>query len=378
MKTQIKQYIKMFCQNMVLPLWYKLARNKKVIPGLVVFADAHHTSRPRNMDVLYDRLSENRSYKIIESYLDYGNASFLEVTRHMLGFMKLYARAEYVILCDNFLPAASCRKRKETKVIQLWHGCGAFKKFGYATEDDIPKSYHGNVFSNTDLIPVTAEKCRKPLADAMLLPVSSALPLGSSRTDLYFDVEWRAQCRLDFYRKYPQARDKKILLWAPTFRGKVGDPILLNLDLKKLSAALGDEWFVLCKVHPHMEKKYAKVNCPIPTEDLFPVVDVLVADYSSLIVDYLFFDKPLLLYVPDLAQFGGIRGFFFPYDELPGVRVQKEEELSAAVLDIWKKRHLCTRNSDPDRARYWEWYMSACDGHSTDRIIEWMQRNKIR
>ncbi|MDD7220221.1 MAG: CDP-glycerol glycerophosphotransferase family protein, partial [Clostridia bacterium] len=123
-KLTLKQYVKMFAQNCLLPLWYDMHKRKPVIPELIIFADAHHDSRPENMQLLYEGLAQSREkdgkIQIVEMYLNYQKASPVKVLRHMLHFMKLYAQASCVVLCDNFLPSASCRKRKETKVIQLW------------------------------------------------------------------------------------------------------------------------------------------------------------------------------------------------------------------------------------------------------------------
>ncbi len=45
------------------------------------------------------------------------------------------ATAEYVFLSEANNAFACFEKRPETKVIQLWHGCGAFKRFGLSTAD---------------------------------------------------------------------------------------------------------------------------------------------------------------------------------------------------------------------------------------------------
>ena len=62
--------------------------------------------------------------------------------------MKRYAVAEYVFICDNFLPVSACEKRPETKVVQLSHSGGLLKKSGYdlreLVDEDIrknPKDY---------------------------------------------------------------------------------------------------------------------------------------------------------------------------------------------------------------------------------------------
>lgn len=386
-KIFLKQYIKMFAQNCVLPVWYQICRYKRVIPGLIIFADAHHDQRPENVKFLYRRLSEYAEEKtgkmqIKELYLNYQTASPAKVTRHMLEFMKLYARAECVIVCDNFLPAASCRKRKETRVVQLWHACGALKKFGYDTTDDIPKQYHGNVFRNIDLVTVSSPKCVSPFASAMRLNPECVKPLGVSRTDVFFQEGWKENCRREFYRFYPEANGKKIVLWAPTFRGNPGSPRTIELDLNKLQEQLGEEWLVLSRVHPHMHEHYLQSDCKIPTERLFPVVDVMIADYSSLIFEYLLFDKPLVLYVPDLTEYQERRGFYLEFSEIPGVQVKNESMLPSVIeqeyLAYCQQKKYNKVQSDENQMRqkkreqFIQTYMQNCDGHATDRILEYI------
>lgn len=369
-KIFLKQYIKMFVQNCMLPVCYNWFRRGKTEKNLVVFADAHHASRPENMQRLYEYLQERTELNIQELYLDYQSASFGQVFHHMLQFMKLYARAESVVICDNFLPAASCRKREETRVIQLWHACGAFKKFGYDTEDDIPKNYRGNVFQNTDLVTVSAECCVKPFASAMRLPEDHVRPYGVCRTDVYFDETWRADCRREFYDAYPEAVGKKIVLWAPTFRGNPGDPESIGLNVKALQKRLGEEWLVLTRVHPHMMKKYGKDNCRIQTERLFPVVDVLIADYSSLIFEYLLFHKPMVLYTPDFQEYTKDRGFYLDFKEIPGCQVTEEAILPEAVVQAF-----ASGSSDKETA-FLQRYMSGCDGHAAERVANYILRQE--
>ncbi len=369
---QLKQVIKQAVQNVVLPVCYAANRRKATDPTLVVFADAHHNERPAAMELLYQRLKKSGKYRIMEHYLDYGSAGAAAIAKHSTRFMKLYAEAGFVVICDNFLPAASCRKKPATKVIQLWHACGCYKKFGYDAEDDIPDNYHGaNVYRNTDLVTVSGKAAQAPFASAMRLPQSCIKPLGVSRTDLFFDEKWVENCRADFYRQYPEAGGKKIVLWAPTFRGNAGRPELIRLDLWKLQAALGEDYLVLAKLHPHMyasaglSEKQLSFLCPIPTEQLYPVADILIADYSSLIYEYLLFRKPVVLYVPDLEEYRSRRGFYMDIEEIPGAVVQKEEDLPSAI------RSGMVRDEALDS--FLSRYMGSCDGASTQRIGQWME-----
>lgn len=382
-RFQVKQLIKQAVQSIVLPVCYGLFRFRKADPDLVVFADAHHDSRPAAMELLYQRLKKDGSFKICEHYQDYGSCGAAAVARHSIHFMKLYARAGFVVICDNFLPAASCRKRKETKVIQLWHACGCYKKFGYDASDDIPRHYHGaNVYRNADLVTVSGDACVKPFASAMRLAESCVQPLGVSRTDLYHSKKWTERCRKQFFEKYPEAAGKKIVLWAPTFRGNAGNPENISVDLTRLQESLGGDYQVLARPHPHMLRgmRESGVNanmsaleefiCPIPTEELYPVTDVLVADYSSLVYEYMLFGKPVVLYCPDLASYRSGRGFYMDITEIPGeIVTEADEKLLAEAV-----RHAYVQ--EPEHAQFLDCYMGACDGQATKRIVQWIQDHR--
>lgn len=217
----LKQIIKMLFQQLILPAVYNVHAMKPVIPGTVILADAHHSEIPFSMLAIREELLTHPELQITEMYWNNNSDSPLKVFQNMTSFMKKYASAETVIICDNFLPAASCKKRSETQVIQLWHACGAFKKFGYDTDADIPSYYIGNVMANCNIATVSSEICVKPFASAMKLPEDRILPVGVSRTDMYFNNSFNQHCREQFFRQHPEAQDKKIVLWAPTFRGNL-------------------------------------------------------------------------------------------------------------------------------------------------------------
>ena len=382
-KVQIRQYIKMAAQNLALPAVYAACALRPVKKGLILFADAHHSGRPDNMKELYEalerRAGETSGLEIRELYLDFSKASFMAILRHMVQFMKQYARAEAVILCDNCLPAASCRKRSGTMVVQLWHACGALKKFGYDTAEDIPSNYKGNVFRNIDLVTVSAPFCEAAFASAMRLDRSCVQSTGVCRTDRYFRAGWKEQARKSFLKRFPQAQGKKVAVWAPTFRGNPADPYLVTLDTDRLRRELGEDWFVLEHLHPHMAAKgkgrgfagsktadtAAQAGSMLPMEVLYAAADVMIADYSSLIYEYLLFEKPLVLYIPDYEDYVRKRGFYMDYNEIPGQRVMQEEDLAQAVLGA----QTAFPAQKEKLAHFLETYMCACDGHSTQRVL---------
>ena len=378
----LRQVLKMISQNVLLPAVYLLYSPGKVKPGSVLFADAHHNTRPENMDELYRAMEESGNYTITELYLDYQRSSFGKVLSAMLKFMRLYARTQTVILCDNFLPAASCRCKKETLVVQLWHACGAFKKFGYDTEDDIPPSYHGHVFRNTGLVTVSSPACEESFASAMRLPRRAVRSTGICRTDRLFRPQWRREQRRAFFEQYPEARGRKIVVLAPTFRGTARDPLSGAPDPQKLSRELGDEYFILLCPHPHM-KQIPENEKPflsrLTADRLFPAADVLVTDYSSLLFEYLLMDRPLILYVPDLEEYRKTRGFYLDIRDIPAHMIRKEEELPDRIRNVCGSGMTAEETAafEEKRNRFLEKYMSSCDGHSTERVLKLIDRHRL-
>ena len=202
----IKQHIKSYVQNRMLPRVYKKAAlSTKVDKNKVIFAEMHSNTLPSSMMAVYDALKA--SGKDITLYVrDVKDMSWPETFRFMKAFMKDYAAAGYVYICSYFLPVSSCKKREETKVIQLWHSGGLLKKMGYDTLDDIPKSYKGNVTANYDLVTVSAPVCVNYWKKALRLPAGITKPLGLPRTDIYFDKKWTDKCRARFEKIYPEAK----------------------------------------------------------------------------------------------------------------------------------------------------------------------------
>lgn len=372
---RVKQIIKMIFQQVILPVIYNIYAVKPVIPNTVILADAHHDEIPFSMLAIKDELMQHPELQITELYWNNSSCSVLGIFRNMACFMKKYATAETVIICDNFLPAASCRKRKGTSVIQLWHACGAFKKFGYDTSADIPSYYKGNVLANCDLVTVSSQICVKPFSSAMRLPEKAVRPVGVSRTDLYFNDTFNQACRNHFFSQYPNAQGKKIVLWVPTFRGNPGIASVKGLDdILHARDQLKDTHYFIIKLHPHTQAHIEGTNCSISSEELLPVADVVITDYSSILFDAMIYKHPLVLFVPDLDEYLDNRGFYLDYNTLPGLRAQNLEQL----LQILTNEDLLHSSVNKVYTDFYDKYMASCDGHSTKRIINYIKKTDNR
>lgn len=375
MKFRLKEYYKMFLQYIVFPLVYLKNRLNKVEDRLVIFADAHHDTCPMHMMSIREKL-KSEHYNIKEFYIDSSKHTRKEVTGSMLDFMREYPKASFVIICDYYLPVSSCRKKKETKVIQLWHGCGAFKRFGHDAKDDIPGFYIGSPIKNYDLVTTSGDACLTFFRSAMQIPDfenNIVRPMGAAYTDKFFDDDFIQSCKDKFRFAYPNARGKKVVLWAPTFRGsagKTGDKknahLFDNMRLE-INACVREipDAFLIESLHPHMLNGGSSI---MTTEELMVCSDMIITDYSSVFFEYLLLDKPILFYVPDFDKYKEKRGFYLNFNKLPGRIVKDKKNLKYNI-----KEALFDDDMSEQREKFKIKYMNGCDGKVTKRIMDYIE-----
>ena len=171
--------------------------------------------------------------------------------------------------------------------------------------------------------------------------------LGSSRTDIFYDKDFISGSYDVLYELFPAAKGKKVILYAPTFRGRVAKAKSPDvLDLNMLYEALGDEYVVIMKHHPLVRKRpeipeeltgsfAVDFTDDMSIEALLCVSDICISDYSSLIFEYSLFERPMIFLAHDLENFFDWRGFYYDYDELtPGPIVSTNEEIIDYVKNI--------------------------------------------
>lgn len=362
MKFVVKQFAKMAMEHLLFPLVYFFYCFQKPQKGLILFADAHHDQRPFSMRRMYHTIKglKNEKLEVKEYYMDFSQASKAKSLKFSIKFMRDFAKAEYVFICDNFLPVSSCKKREFTKVVQLWHSAGLLKKAGYDCDDSIPKFYKGEVFKNYDLLTVSAEPVVHVLKNSMHQPDNVVKAIGISRFDYYFSPKYNSVCREQFYAEYPEAKNKKIILWTPTFRGNAANPYIVGQgDINLLSQ--NPDYFVIKKLHPHLK---AEDEIKFPPEQLFAVADLLITDYSSTLFDYLAYNKPFVLFAPDLEEFKKTRGFYVHYEDFPTTIVTDGKNLLQAV-----EHELAYRDKQTLKECY-NYHCQMCDGKATERILK--------
>lgn len=386
MLSQAKEALKGAIKDVVLwgvlPWAYRRHARRPVDAGSVLFLERKLAELPDSFKELHGRLSADPARRVGFLSLGYGRAGVVEYYLNCLRAVKAVARAEVVFL-DDASDVISCLPlRPETKVVQLWHACGAFKKWGMSTADLLfggsraDKKRHP-FYENLSLVTVSSPEVVWAYAEAMDLEGREDIikPLGVSRTDVFFQDGFVASARSAVEEAVPACAGKKVLLYAPTFRGKANEAVGPDaLDVAALKRALGGEWVLLVKHHPFVAKRpevpegcrdFAfDVSAALPIDKLLCRADACVSDYSSLVFEYSLLGRPMAFFAYDKDDYDDWRGFYYDYDELtPGPVFSRNEDLVDYLAHVDER-------FDADRVRLFrDRFMSACDGRATERII---------
>ena len=273
-----------------------------------------------------------------------------------LSNIRDFASSKYVFLVDNFFPLAFMNV-EGMKWVQLWHGTGLFKKFGYDLLNDGDKKIMEMFAPKIDLVSVSSENVVDTYARNFYVDKSKVKPFGVPRNDFYDEKhlsdDYLSDLRESFEKDYPQLKGKKLVLYAPTFREDPKNNAVFDyFDIEKFLDELGDEYALAIRLHPNY-KRFCDEEHNIDLEDLtnrYDIInftglkdgqkllllsDILIADYSSIMVDYTILQKPIVLFAYDLDDYiNEERGFYFDYKEnVPGKIVYNMDELIASIND---------------------------------------------
>ena len=283
---------------------YKIKKNR------ITFISLDSNELNMDFELLYNALDKQK-YDVKLCLIRYEKnlkGQFLYFLNCLKQMYFVYTSALIILNNNNYV--VSNYKRKGVKVLQIWHACGAIKKFGNA----IDRQY---AISNYDYVLATSSYWKKPYSEAFGVDEKEVYPLGMSRNDELFDEQLCVQYKQQLLNKYPQLIGKKIILYAPTFRGNIYKGFKsVEFDAVKLLDNLDDDYVLIYKFHPLLgdvklanDSRIINMNSE-NTHQLFCLCDYMISDYSSILFDYLILQKPYLFYVPDLQNYESDIGCF--------------------------------------------------------------------
>src|SRR5699024_3626586 len=219
-----------------------------------------------------------------------------------------------IVFVDNYFGfLAATDFKKEVKVVQLWHAAGAIKKFGLQDPSIKQRSKRANerfkaVYSRFDHVVVGSYKMTHIFKESFGLDESHFLPTGIPRTDFFFQVDKIEEKKQHLLKKYPVVEDKKVILYAPTFREDQLQAPEIVLNFEKMFEHLRKDYVILLKLHPaiadhtkvHIPSFVLNVSSYPNINHLLTITDILITDYSSIPVEFSLFGKPMIFYPYDL------------------------------------------------------------------------------
>lgn len=284
-----------------------------------------------------------------------------------------------IILMDNvFLPLAYIRVKRNVKVIQLWHGTGTIKKFGQDANTGRLKVLERRANRNITHLIVNNKKTASLYAKIFGVEIDKVYPVGLPKTD---DILNR-MCRVNknginvdkeiIYNKYNLSMNKKLILYAPTFRDSNLSSEKTLYHVNELAKSIPKDYILGLRLHPFVARMAQKISienvCDLSGErslaTLIIASDLLITDYSSIVFEYCITEKPMIFFAYDLEDFlDNGRGFYKDYSSyVPGIVVKTSKE----IIDIIDQEKF-----DIDLIRCFNANnFPLLDGKSTTRVVD--------
>lgn len=280
----------------------------------------------------------------------YGKQYFIE-TESIQGIRQ--ALSAGVWFTSAGLPAYGTGLHKKRLIINLWHGV-PLKKIALL-DPNLKKAariYFKKIFSeNYTCILTTSHELIPLMARSFAVSEDKIKVWGQPRNDGLFQ---KNDCREILGQLFPDLPEyTKTVLYAPTFRdyGQVQLFPFKDFDQKQLEAFLEEKNMLLfIRTHvaeqgsaaPYLGKRIRFLGNE-QAEDvtgILNIFDCLITDYSSIYIDYLLTDKPMIFLPYDRQQYLDGRGMNFDYDDVtPGPKPETFNDFLDALSpkeDFWK------------------------------------------
>ena len=361
----------------------KYVAKNKVKPNQILFLSEREPEEGGNLMLVKKWFEENEPEVEIATFINTKTVDQLK--KRELRECALKCATSAVIILEDFYPQLhSIQKRNETKIIQLWHACGAFKTFGLTRmgkKGGAPQNSMNH--RNYDLVPVSSDTVRDIYAEAFGISPSKVQALGVPRTDRLFDWEYEEEKRRELYEKYPAFKDNRVILFAPTFRGDGNKDAHYPpeaFDVNRFMERQPEDMVLILKNHP-----FVRDCCEIPEEyqdrvldlsreeninDLLFITSVLITDYSSVIFEAVLLNIPILFYTFDLQEYLEKRDLYFEFAAFaPGKIISDMEALIKAAAGLLDDP---TEETSPamTKTQFQRLFLDALDGHSTQRTMQ--------
>lgn len=380
LKARLKKRLIYFLEKVINGIYQVVSRVTPKDGTRVLLMSETRCPMSGNLKALDERIKERELDKQFKMSYCFGQTLAVNRFKILLIWLKLAfitAKQDYIFV-DDYCPFFNnVNVNPKTKLIQVWHAGVGFKSVGYARFGikGSPKPDRC-CHRKYDYAIVGGESLREVYSEVFGIDEKNCLPYGLMRLDNYLDPEKISAFREQFYKKHPTFEGKKIILFAPTFRGagqRTAYYPYEMLDQEKIYNMCGEEYLFLIKSHPFIAKpieisaQYADRILDFSLfpdiNELFYVTDILITDYSSNIYEFSLHKKPIIFFAFDKEDYELTRGVHRTLDKFaPGKVCASFDEVIDTIKD---------QDFQMDKLyRFVEENFDAEDGYASDKVID--------
>lgn len=334
-------------QKVLRKIIYPLLRRLPLDRRMIVFQAYWGQSYRCNPRALYEYIQEREGdkFKYIWVFKNENTpiqGKAIKIREKSWKYYYYMARAKFFVNNVNF--PDYYEKRKGAIEIQTLHGT-FLKTMGLDVPGDFNTPQKKEMFLRKcrrwDYV-ITPSRYMTEKARSCFQYDREVLEIGFPRNDVLFQSNNESLVQ-SLKTKLDLPSDKRIILYAPTWRVK--NKFQLQLDLELMHEKLSGEYVVLLRLHhlvagnididPYRGfvfnvSNYGKI------EDLYLVSDLLITDYSSAMFDYAILNRPMLFFTYDLEFYRDkLRGMYIDFEqEAPGPLLRTTEEIIEAIQNL--------------------------------------------
>jgi len=349
------------------------------------FVGRNYSGQPK---YIYQYLQKNygKKYKYIWIVNDKKmeiDGKHTKVKRFGLKYYYYMTRSKYWV--NNMRQPYAFPKRDSQIMLETWHGT-PLKRLVFDMDDvhSANPKYKQIVYKQSrkwDYLLSDNGFSTEVFQSCFMFDKEKILELGYPANDPMYDKNLDVKAA-ELKRKIGVPLDKKVLLYAPTWRddnmyGAGEYKFELALDLNRLHKGFGDEYVILLRMHywvvdqldlKGLEDFVINVSKYSDITDIYLISDICMTDYSSVFFDYANLRRPILFYMYDLEKYRDVlRGFYLDINkDLPGPILTTNDE----VVDALKNIDEIKKNYNSKYETFYNRFCHIDDGNAAKRVCE--------
>lgn len=268
-----------------------------------------------------------------------------------------------LVITDTLTPYVP---NKDFKLVNIGHGITGGKLYA---NDERRHGINARALAQTDVVVNASTQTCDLVARQYGIPKERVVALGFPRTDAFIGMHKGDGGTM-------LAKFSRAYLYVPTFRGPNDGDKLPDIDWHLIDSMLSDDELFVIKRHYFTRKPLAPGGLRhiielSPDGGSTPYLidcDVLVTDYSSIMLDGYVLGKPCVLLTDDMDAYMRTRGMYLDYPSQYSSRWLDAEDNEAGLLDAVRKA-AADGMSDTERDCL-SLVADMCDGHAAERVCQ--------